>query len=281
MKKLLILAFALIFVLSSCASESNTNSGDTTNPGETTDSQEIRYGSIEASWLRWESPRELVESEYIDIVLIGRVSDISFQVVDMRTGLTPMPDTKEKYDAEYGFDVEAWRIYSLRTVYDLDVITTYKGEGDKVTQIRMSGGIKDFCVEEQLSLLKEYGIEHIVVLEDAPEIKIGDTYLFVLHILHAREGLLPTPMNMNQCIYNLRNPFEKNLINKYYISGDPESYYSKSADDYGNPIFSAMDVISVFGEDKWDAFWTQWQKDNPDWETRLNKAEVEKALAAR
>ncbi|MCL1851517.1 MAG: hypothetical protein FWF88_00590 [Peptococcaceae bacterium] len=43
--------------------------------------------------------------------------------------------------------------------------------------------------------------------------------------------------------------------------------------------FSAKDVISTFGQDKWDAFWTQWQKDNPDWETWLDKAAVEDALA--
>jgi hypothetical protein len=29
-------------------------------------------------------------------------------------------------------------------------------------------------------------------------------------------------------------------------------------------------VISYFGEEDWKEFWTQWQKDNPDWQLRMD-----------
>ena len=115
-------------------------------------------------------------------------------------------------------------VFELVTVYDLDVLTTYKGEGDKVTQIRMMGGLRDYRVEEQLSVMKEYGLEYITVARGAPEIKIGETYLFILSQI---ETTLPTPMNLHQCIYNLRDPFEKNLYHKEdFINYNPADYYS-------------------------------------------------------
>ena len=43
-------------------------------------------------------------------------------------------------------------------------------------------------------------------------------------------------------------------------------------------VMSAKDVISYFGEDKWEEFWTGWQRDNPDWRTWINEADAERAL---
>jgi len=41
----------------------------------------------------------------------------------------------------------------------------------------------------------------------------------------------------------------------------------------------AKDVISYFGEEDWKEFWTQWQKDNPDWDTWLDRDMAEQELA--
>ena len=285
MKKILfILAIVVLFALSSCASENNANPEVTTTPIETASHEEteytgeVQYGSIHVDSFFWNSAQELVSDEDTDYVLIGKVTDISFQVMDKRTGLTPAPGAKEKYDIYYGEVAEPRWVFELVTIYDLDVLTTYKGEGDKVAQIRMMGGLRDYRVEEQLSVMKEYDLDYIPILSDAPEIKIGETYLFVLY---QYDTCLPAPMSMHQGIYNLRDPFEKNTVNRSYLRDDPADYYSKSTDEYGNPIYSAKDVISVFGRDKWKEFWTQWQKDNPDWETRLDKKAVKRALAAR
>ena len=232
------------FIFSSCSSN------------ESGKFKEIEYGTIEADWPVWDNVNDLVESENTDQVLIGKIVGISFQVIDKKTGLPPAKDAKMNYDIEYGEDVEPWRVFEIITLYDIDVISVYKGEKVNFTQIRMMGGIKDIHIEEQLAVIKEYSLEYIAVLETNVELKTDEIYLFVLRQF---DNTAPTPRNLYQSIYNIHNPFKKTA---------PDGY----------PDISAKDIISVFGKDKWDDFWIQWQKDNPNWETWLDKTEVEKEL---
>jgi len=269
MKKLLLLYLFLAFMViafSACTHDS-TEKNDAV--------AEVKYGTIEACYLPYYNAQELVDDA--DIVLIGKVTGISFQVADRKTEEPPAKDAKKKYDAEYGRAVESWRVFDLITLYDVDVITTYKGKAVKSAQIRMRGGLQDYHVEEQLSVLAEYDMEEIFVSRDRPEIKIGEAYLFVL--AQSKTGV-PWNMIPEQSIYNLHDPFEKHTLGNYELD-DPAKYYSKNKDQYGRPIMSAKDVISVFGEDKWGDFWTQWQRDDPDWETRIDKDVVEKVLAEK
>ncbi len=185
--------------------------------------------------------------------------------MDAKTSLPPTEETEDYY---------RW----LNTIYDLEIITSYKGGVFYPAQIRTDGGLKDYRVEEQLEVMRSGNAYHygngIPIMEGIPEIKIGEIYLFVLGQF---ETGLPSNLIPQQSFYNLQNPFKKNTLGEIELD-DPAKYYSEKKDPYGNPIISAKDVISTFGQEKWNDFWSQWQKDNPGWETKLGKMSVEKAL---
>ena len=225
MKKILcLLLMLIIFSLSAC------KHGDVT--------KEVQYSYMEALYRPFKNVQELVESA--DIVYIGKVTGISFQMLDLTTALPPTKDTEDRH-------------IKLHTIYDIDVEIAYKGYESKQSKIRMLGGIMNYCIEEQLEILKEYSQEGILVMEEEVNLEIGEIYLVTL--CDFGTGIIPTNMFPDQSIYNLHDPFEKHTKN-----------------------ITAKDVISTFGQDKWDEFWTQWQKDNPKWETWLDKAEVEAEL---
>lgn len=53
----------------------------------------IQYSSISSDWDIYDSVEELVEAT--DLVLIGTVTNVSFQVADKRTGLPPVEGAKK------------------------------------------------------------------------------------------------------------------------------------------------------------------------------------------
>jgi len=188
---------------------------------------------MNADWPTYQNAPDLVAKA--NQVFTGEVTNISFQMLDMKTA-QPVTEKTEEWNR------------SLYTIYTVEVDTLYKGSVKKNAQIRMSGGIQGRYVNEQLAVLGKDAEKGIPVMSERPEVVIGRTYLFVLY---QYENTIPTPLNLDQGIFDLRNPFEE------------------------HPHMTAKDVISSFGQDKWDTFWTQWQKNNPNWETWLDKAAVE------
>ena len=141
--------------------------------------------------------------------------------------------------------------------------------------MKVVGGVKDYRIEEQLAVVKKmnaFPSGGIVILESMPNIVKGETYLFALG-----QGKTEIYLNMTpqQSIFSLNDPFKRQGFNEHTNSS---RYYSETVDEYGSPLISAKDVISVFGKDKWEAFWNDWQKQNPDWETWLDREAVERAL---
>jgi len=263
-KKVLCATFALmILALSACKDTSVQNNGSA-NEGAPV---EVRYSVLEACYASYRNAQEMIDGRglYDTVVFTGKVTGISFQVLDLTTALPPTEKTEQENRR-------------LNTRYDVDILTSYGGETSKSIQIIMDGGLKEYRTEEQLKLVKEkdaWPSDSIPVFEDGPEIKIGETYLFVCAQFEDGSATL---INLDQSVYSLSNPFAKNTIGKEELE-EPEAYYAKKTDQYGNALISAKDVISAFGEDKWDTFWAQWQKDNPKWEARIDKKSVEKALA--
>ncbi|MCL2072237.1 MAG: hypothetical protein FWH07_08450 [Oscillospiraceae bacterium] len=256
MKNLLCMSLALMIVVLSACSETPANNYSIENDRET----KAEYIIGTPTYRPFESAREL--TEMAGTVVIGKISGISFEVFNAETGLPPTEKTEEH---------NRW----LYTIYDIDIITSYKGEMVHKVQMMMNGGIKDYRVEEQLSLIEKMGVwtgGGIPLEEYMPEIEIGETYLFTLNQLERGvfASLIP-----QQSIYNLNDLFKKKSIN-YELGVE---YYSRSTDEHGNTIISAKDIISTFGKDKWEAFWADWQRSNPDWESRLDVAAVERALA--
>ena len=260
MKKMLCMLSALsLVVFSSCGDVSLENENKAViseeadygeNSTNIANSETVNYVLGSASYRPYSTARELTENA--DTVIVGKVTGISFTVIDIATGLLP---------AEDSVDVNRW----LCTIYDVDILTTYKGEVLDTVQIRFEGGKKDYRVEEQLEVMREHRVvseDTILLMTGIPEIEIGETYLFALREYREfGEGILPITLTPQQSIYNLSNPF--------------------SRVGYSDARLSAKDVISAFGEEKWEEFWTEWQRDNPDWESRLDKAAVERALAER
>ena len=249
MKKLLCMSLiATIVTLSACETKPIIN--ETSINSKT---PKIEYGSRESEWLMWDDAKGLVEDALADLVITGRVTGISFQVNDAHTGAAADGETKKRYDEEYEVEVTPWMVLDLVTLYDVDVIETYKGKVTNSTQVKMLGGIKDYRVEEQMKLVEEFDLEFIIPSERDIRFEIGETYLFVLSQIR---DLPPIPLNLDQAIHNLDNPFRNT--------------------EYSD--ISAYDIISTFGEDRWESFWGDWQRDNPDWESRIDKAEVERVL---
>ena len=174
-------------------------------------------------------------------IFTGKVTGISFQVLDIVTALPPADRTED-------------RDRYLYTVYHIDIIASYKGDLRGSTQARTRGGLEDYRVEEQLRVIKEMNAwpnDGIPIQEGLPDIQIGEIYLFVTG---QYETGAPALINLSQSVYNLRNPFEK-----HYASPGDEEY-----------AITAKDIISTFGQDKWDDFWTEWKSDNPDWESWID-----------
>jgi len=272
MKKLsCALLVVIIFILASCSRtfetgstnspmDSSANGADTTeaiyvsSEASHTAISEANYISTEANYRSYANSQELVEDA--DIVLIGKVTGISFQMLDMKTGQPPTERT-ERVDRR------------IHTIYDISTVVSYKGNAAGPTQLMIYGGLKGYRVDEQLEMIKDanaFPDNGIIIQQNIPEIKIGETYLFALHQTDRGICLNLIP---DQSIYNLHNPFEKHTLGSYELE-NPAKYYNAETDQYGSPIISAKDVIEVFGEERWDSFWTQWQKDNPKWETWLH-----------
>lgn len=218
MKIKLVLLVVAVLILASCSAGQNPSNknalvADTGMNGSSL-AYEVDYNTMSADWPIYKDVTELTEAA--DAILLGKVTGISFQVLDDRTARPPSDETEE------------WN-RSLNTIYDIDVITSYKGDSLKNIKVRMLGGQKAVFVEEQLAALGEDAENGIPILEGMPEIKIGETYLFVLY---QYKDTMPTLVNVGQGAYEIHDPLAK--------------------DQYS--FVSPKDIISYFGQDKWDEF---------------------------
>lgn len=216
MKIKFVFLVAIVLILTSCSVNKNPLSenhlsGNIDTDGSLT-SEEVTYNFMSADWPNYEDIEELVEAG--NIILLGKVTGISYQVLDDQTAQPPSEKTEE------------WN-RSLNTIYDVDVITSYKGDIPETTKIRMLGGEEGIRVEEQLAALGEDAEKGITIMNDMPQIKTDETYLFVLY---QYKDTMPTLVNIEQGLYELHNTFEKET----------------------NSLFTPKNIISYFGEGKWN-----------------------------
>ncbi len=176
--------------------------------------KEVRYIELFADWPAYKSVEKLIKAA--EIVVLGKITGVSFQVLDMKTGFPPTKDSEERYCC-------------LHAIYDVEVDAIYKGNTDGKLQFAIEGGIKEKYLEEQLAALASFDESTIPVVAGMPKMEIGETYLLVLY---QYEDTMPTPVNPGQGMYKLDDPLQK----------DAYSYVSPK------------EIISYFGEDKWTAF---------------------------
>lgn len=216
--KFVLLLLVIVFTLSACSNKDVTESvtipETVQNTSSVSDETDIHYNIMSADWPIYKNAEELTEAG--NIVVLGKVTGISFQMLDRMTAEPPAEDSDEE------------NCY-LNTIYDIEVLTSYKGFSSETIKVRVLGGMEGVYLKEQLAVLGNRASEGISLLEGMPEMEIGQTYLFVLY---QYEDTMPTLINVEQGIYEIDAPLEK----------DEYSYVSPK------------EIISSFGEDKWTAF---------------------------
>ena len=153
-KKMLFFVFILgTFTLSACKTNGNKDSDESHSTNNL-------YGSIEAEWPTYSDAHALAEKS--NVVFTGKIIGIDFQMLNIKTAEPATKDTEIK-DA------------MLYTIYDVEVSSSYKGSVNEIANFRIEGGLMDYRVEEQLSILEEYSHDYIPIMEHNVKYDIGET----------------------------------------------------------------------------------------------------------
>ena len=201
------------------------------------------YVLTTSDWPLYSSAKDLIDNA--DLVFIGKITGIDFEVLDSSTAL-PVSENTPNYARQ------------LYTIYTVEISQTYKGDTTDVTKIRVMGGVVDYNIDTQLEIMengnalgKENGIP---ILDNYYKVQcnIGNSYLFTLRQF---ETGYPTIMNVDQSVFDLNEPTRKQTI-----GNNPNVYYSGSKDEYNCPLISAKDIIMEFGKKEWNAFNERWEQ---------------------
>ncbi len=218
MKTIFLLVFVLVTVmLSGCTGKTDTQQDSTSSAVQDSNSSvenDIKYIDVSADWPVYENTDALIKAA--NVVILGKVTGISFQILDLKNGGSPTEDSEQQNCA-------------FCTIYDVEVDTSYKGNAAGKLRFCTEGGLKGEYVKEQLAVLDGSAKKEIPVMVEMPKIEIDETYLFVLY---QYEDKMPTLLNPEQGIYKLDNPLEKDVYS--YVS--------------------PKEIISYFGEEQWEAF---------------------------
>ena len=141
------------------------------------------------------------------------------------------------------------------TDYDIEVVTSYKGDAADTVNLRLMGGIEGAFIEEQKAALKEKADEGIPLVEKRPDLALGQTYLFVLY---QYENAIPTLVNPDQGAFSIDDPLAKDVFS--YVS--------------------AKEIISFFGEDKWGSSYGCCLRDGRLLETLYGSCPAQTAVRA-
>ena len=122
-------------------------------------------GSVTFDWPEWKTAEEIEAAA--NNIYVGKVTDISFEVIDYHTG--------KPADSSAGGSTRL-----LYTVYTVEVDSSLKGTSPTVVKIAREGGTKGYDDEALDNLLKKYGIKSVSVSmpDDTLSLSLGETYLF-------------------------------------------------------------------------------------------------------
>jgi len=134
----------------------------------TNEETEIKITPISADWPYYSTVDSLVLAS--SNVFEGKITDIRFDVIDLKTGEFASKDTK----ASSMF---------LYTIYEVEVSNSYKGICTSKVYIKIIGGMKGYKEADQLTKMKEFGIYNekngIMVLSNIESLDIGKSYMFI------------------------------------------------------------------------------------------------------
>ena len=133
-------------------------------------------------------------------VFVGEVTDISFEIYDIRTGT---PD--RSYDPD-----NITRL--LNTVYTVKVKLSYKGENGETEIVVREGGTVGYKEDEQKALLREAGLSDgskiQVVAGNFPDLKVGGSYLFCV----VKRGDCCRIINPEQCAFDVSSATAQAIV---------------------------------------------------------------------
>ena len=183
------------------------------------------YAHFLGDWQVYSDIEQLVGES--DIICEGKVTNISFELLDKNTARSIGDDT----DKSNG---------QLCTIYEVEVKTAYRGvESGETFSFRVPGGLEGYKTDEQLELMKMLGDDAIVVLDDCPEINLGEEYMFLLKDFGS--DTLPTILNTTQSAFPLSDREAVEAIRKCLDSG-VEDHYTEVSITHDNGILSLSEV---------------------------------------
>ena len=172
----------------------------------------IRHGD----WRTYGSAQELIDASAL--VFAGKVTGIDFRVLDVTDAMPPDEETPDN-------------CRELYTIYQVEVITMYKGTPADTVNMRVMGGMVGYREAEQRAIMLTgqavYSDRGIPVWDryEKVQCEIGGSYLFALYQVAAED---PTPLNLDQTVYNLEEPLRPCTLG-------------------GRSFYSAYDIVSAFG----------------------------------
>ena len=152
--------------------------------------------SISMDWPYYKTAEETIEAS--SHIYSGKVIDISFTVIDMKTGAEDLDPESESTSR------------MLYTVYTISVTDEYKGESAETVRIVVDGGLPGEKENEQFNIIRGSGLKWngIPVTPEKVEISVGQSYLFCIH----RVGDFDHIINPDQFAFLLNSKDAKTII---------------------------------------------------------------------
>ena len=173
-------------------------------------------------------------AEFADHVFIGEVERISFAVINDETGKIPTDECNPNH-------------LTLVTIYDVAVLSSYKGAQQRTIRVITPGGVRGYRETEQLATVAEArmtsidGVYRIPIHSYASHLEVGRVYIFsVIDLIIELDGYsnFVGQINSRQSFLELDNP--RNLIDNY-------------------TDISVESLIREFGETAFDEFMQNWE----------------------
>lgn len=133
-------------------------------------SENVEYSTVNvhADWYLYDTAEEINQAS--TNIYSGKVTNISFEVIDMKTG---------KVDRSPDSESNSRMLY---TVYTISVTGSFKGQNPPEVKICEMGGIVGFNDNEQYKLVESTGLitkySGIPVLDNNSTLAVGEEYLF-------------------------------------------------------------------------------------------------------
>lgn len=210
MKKLICLLCVAVICMSlvGCTFDIQGKNNDEKLMSSSDEETEIKITHMNADWPYYHTVDSLVLAS--SNIFEGKITDVFFDVVDIKTGNTASKDTKASK--------------MLYTIYEIEVNDMYKGISTSKIYIKVLGGRQGYKEADQRAKMKEFGIysekNGIMVLEGIRSLNVGESYLF---LTAEQIGAYHSIVNGTQFVYDITdaektNTFGYNEIKAYFTN---------------------------------------------------------------